>query len=186
MPWPSVGGLYDKPKSLDELAEKVQQNFDALSQQFPVATNNTARVPHARAYNSGNQSLNDVTLTAITFDSEVYDNGTTTEQHSTSSSTSRFTCQVPGLYAVTGYITWDVNSTGARGAFLRFGGSTYLAGEVSAAAVSPDNDRSCVSTQYRFAVGEYVELVGYQSSGGSLNALGGDNFTNLCWHWVCP
>ena len=30
-----MGGLFDKPKTLEELAEKVQQNFDALSVKTP-------------------------------------------------------------------------------------------------------------------------------------------------------
>ena len=43
MPWPIVGGLYDKPKTLEELAEKVQLNFDALAGSLPdVALSNAA------------------------------------------------------------------------------------------------------------------------------------------------
>lgn len=36
LPWPYVGGAFDKPKSLEDLAERVQTNFERLARQFPV------------------------------------------------------------------------------------------------------------------------------------------------------
>lgn len=35
MPWPYVGGAFEKPKTLEELADKVQQNLDALANALP-------------------------------------------------------------------------------------------------------------------------------------------------------
>lgn len=169
------------------LAEAVKAAFaraqavnETLRQQWPLTAENLAQTPQARIHNAGNQAVSTAWLVALSFDSESYDLGTDTEQHATGAPT-RLTCRRAGLYSIDGYITYDVNSTGARGALLRRNGSTYIVGDVCPAAASPDNHRSCVSTSIRLAVGDYIELVAYQTSGGNLDALGGDTFTNLAW-----
>lgn len=40
LPHPYLGGAFEKPKSLEELAEMVQKNLDFIAQQFPVTASN--------------------------------------------------------------------------------------------------------------------------------------------------
>lgn len=44
LPWPYVGGAFDKPKTLEELAERVQLNFDAMSNKLPNINLDTVSV----------------------------------------------------------------------------------------------------------------------------------------------
>lgn len=185
MPWPFVGGLFDKPQTLDELAEKVQLNFDALAKQFPVDTTNQSRVPSCRVYNDAALSINDSTATALTFNSERYDNGTSTEQHSTSSDTGRLTCRVPGLYSIGAAVNFASNSTGQRYVALRANGTTTIALDQRPASTTV---AACTPfAQWRLAVGDYVDVVVFQSSGGALNVESNSGYSpELFWHWVCP
>lgn len=188
LPWPYVGGLWDRPKDLNDLADKVQQNFDALGQQFPVGGGNMQTVPQARVYNSGAQTVNNVTATALTFDTERYDSGTSTEQHSTSSNTSRLTCRVAGLYAIGGCLHFEEDATGERFASVRVNGSTEIAqAQVKASTTAGFGTQVTVNTQYRLAVGDYAELVASQNSGGALDtAVHGNYSPEFYWHWVSP
>jgi hypothetical protein len=168
------------------LADKVQQNFDALGQQFPVSGANLKQVPQARVYNSANISVADATNVALTFDSERWDTGTSSEQHSTSANTSRLTCRVAGLYSIGGSIGFAANAVGDRFASLRLNGATYI-GQAGGKASAVVQTAANVQTEYRLAVGDYVELLAYQNSGGALNALATGNYSpEFYWHWVSP
>lgn len=145
------------PVASDSFA--IQRNFDAIA----LAMN--PPVPQARVYNSGAISIPNITLTALTFDSERYDSGSL---HSTSANTSRLTAPVTGLYNIGGNVEFASNATGYRILLIRFGGSSRLAQQMTMALTG---DVTClnVTAQYRMLVGEYVELCVYQSSGGALN-----------------
>ena len=119
----------------------------------------------ARVYNNGNlthASTDD--WQTLTFDSETYDDDGI---HSVASNTSRLTCQTAGLYRISGQITFVANATGHRYGAIRLDGTIYL-----------DIDRRValngvvtvvkVSTSCKLAVGQYVELQGWQNSGGNL------------------
>lgn len=167
------------------MADKVQQNLDALARQFPVGVGSTARVPHARVYNDAAISVNDSTPTALTFNTERYDNGTPTEQHSTSSNTGRLTCQVPGLYSIGASVNFASNTTGQRYVALRVDGSTTIALEQVPVAAGSTVTALCPSADYRLTVGQYVEVVVFQSSGGALNVeTNGAYSPEFYWHWV--
>jgi hypothetical protein len=170
-----------------------QQKFDALAMQFPLAASsaNFRQFPQARVYNNAALTITTGTTTALTFNSERWDLGTTTEQHSTSANTGRLTCQVPGLYAVTLLVNWASNATGARYAWITYntGGATFAGniGTDSRPPVNGDETRMIVTTEYRLAVGDYVECGVYQTSGGNLNVQSGASYSpEFMWHWVSP
>ena len=123
---------------------------------------------------TANQSTSNATATAITFDSELKD---TDAFHSTSSNTSRITIPTgkAGMYLITGQINWASNATGVRD------GAIYKNGVVMTQAfVQPATNgawsASSVSQIQELAVGDYIELFAYQTSGGALNINGGNTY----------
>lgn len=129
----------------------------------------------ARVYNSANISLTSGADTALTFDTERYDTDTI---HSTSSNTGRLTATTAGKYTISGTAAFAANATGARGLGIRLNGTTFIAlARVPAVAGGTDITSLTVTTDYNLSATDYVELIGYQTSGGSLNVLAGGNYS---------
>ena len=123
-----------------------------------------------RLYKSSNQTLNNNTSTAITFDSESFD---TDGFHSTSSNTSRIT--IPsgkaGYYLFTGHGEIEANSTGTRYSLIYKNGSTLVENATSPGGAGRTN---LVVTSIQSAnVGDYFELFLEQNSGGALTTYNG-------------
>lgn len=106
---------------------------------------------------------------AVTFDVEDLD---TVNGHSTSSNTDRYTAVYAGWYHVDAYVAFASNGSGARGARLGINGSTTLSvGRATfLAAVVTDRAAIPVSGTVFLSVGDYVNVAGFQSSGGNLNS----------------
>lgn len=142
----------------------INQNFDFLGTAI-----------YARVNHGASQSIADATHVALAFNAEREDTDTI---HDGVTNNSRLTCKTAGVYVISGNAAFAANATGARGLGIRFGGSIFLAlnflhNTGSAGAETILN----VSTIYRLAVNQYVELTAYQSSGGALNVLASDNYT---------
>ena len=93
--------------------------------------------------------------------------------HDTVTNTSRLTVPAggAGLFAIGGCIEFAANSTGRRGIQIRLNGTTVIVREETN-NIGASNDHPCtIYTEYQLAAGDYVELMGYQNSGGSLNML---------------
>lgn len=131
------------------------------------------------------QSTAGSTWTALTLDSEQSD---TYGGHSTTANTSRYTAQVAGWYTVGGVVSWPANGTGNRGARIHVNGAAV---QGSGQLILPASATTFtgVATPVRavqLAVGDYVEVAGYQSSGGTLStgvASGGDLASALFVIW---
>lgn len=118
-------------------------------------------------YNNATQSIPDATLTALTFNAEDYDQG---GMHSTSSNTSRVTIPSShnGIYLMTGQIVFASNGTGVRtGAFYKNGSLLYTNEQITAISGAVTIVNVCAMAS--LAVADYIELFGYQNSGGALN-----------------
>jgi hypothetical protein len=81
----------------------------------------------------------------------------------------RYTCQVPGWYAVSGGVGFAANTTGQRMAVIRKNGADYQGGSarMNPAATTMIVAAPCVLMQ--LAVGDYAEMYGLQNSGGALS-----------------
>lgn len=170
----------DVPAGAD-LEDQLQDVFDEISKQFPIAPSNSTRVPQVRAYNSAAIAIPNTTVTAVTLNSERWDDAAN-PMHSTSANTSRLTCFIPGLYVIDGHNQWAAAAGGVqRYSALRLNGATVIAEQVKANSATLLMQTS-VSTQYRLAATDYVELVVYQDSGGNLNVQSPE----LAMHWVSP
>ena len=132
-----------------------------------VSRNPNFVMPHVRAYNSANVSIPNGAFTAVTLDSEYYDTGTSTEQHSTSTNTDRLTCRQTGLYVIGANIEWTFNAVGERIVSLMLNGSTEIARVRS--APSAGEVSLITTTQYRLTSGDYVNCQVFQNSGGALS-----------------
>lgn len=171
----------DLQRQIDEVRVMAEDALD----KFPIRSTTTAGagkerhihdlgkhpggVIAARVLNSGNISINDSTLTALTFDSERFD---TDSIHSTSSNTERLTCVTAGKYIIVGNFSWasDPNQGEAN---IRLNGSTKIAGTMAIT----DYRQIGLTTIYDLAVGDYVELMALQTSGGALNVSAISNYS---------
>jgi hypothetical protein len=120
--------------------------------------------PAARVYASGTQSLTTATYTALTFDSERFDNASI---HSTVTNPTRLTIPTTGVYLVSANVGIAAGAGSVREVWFRVGGSTYISGDVRANQ-SGKSMQFAVSTIWQFTAAQYVEVVAMQESGGSL------------------
>ncbi len=114
------------------------------------------------------------THTILTLPTEEYDSA---NLHDTSTNTSRLTAQVAGIYRISAVVTWSLDSNGERALRVLKNGVTQ--NSVNEWAPVDDQD---LSTEFKLAVGDYVELGVQQNSGTDLLA-----FTqSLSMSWVAP
>lgn len=135
--------------------------------------------PIANLYQNAAQTIATSTLTAISLDSTTTD---TYGGHSNSTNNTRYTAQVAGWYWCYGQVAFSPNGTGNRLAGLSKNGSTigqtFMAVQSATAA-----NAGCAVTGYLLFLnaGDYVELIGYQGSGGNLNTSGANSFLIVDW-----
>ncbi len=119
----------------------------------------------ARAFNSGNVSVPNTAWTIITLNSEHWDHN---DLHSTVSNTGRLTAAVDGLYLIVAQIRWASNGSGIRGLRIELNGTTEI-GKVQDDPSGAGATIQDATTIYPLDAGEYVQMLGFQTSGGSLN-----------------
>lgn len=126
-----------------------------------------ANPPLAKMRNSAGQSVANSTPTALTWDTEDFD---TAGGHSTSSNTSRYTCQTgtAGKYRVHGVAYWTGNATGVRETWLRVNGVDVPGSMARMPSATTGAMTAEQETIVQLAVGDYVEVFVQQTSGGAL------------------
>lgn len=112
------------------------------------------------------QSVNSSTFTALTFTTEDVD---TAAGHSTSSNTSRYVATVAGWYQVSGAVCFANNATGRRGSAWAVNGTTLNGSEALVQTASNIISVPSRTMLVQLGIGDYVELMGWQESGGALN-----------------
>lgn len=155
----------------------------AIFMPFDVGTAaTTASFVGCSVYMSADQTLTNNTLTALTFNTEYFD---TDSFHSTSVNTSRFT--VPsgkaGKYHINGFVWWSATSTGIRNAEVYKNGSAISYGS-QIGAVTTTAISNTLSYITDLAVGDYIEIFGYQNSGGNANVGGGTLSTQITFQYL--
>ena len=78
---------------------------------------------------------------------------------------------------------FSANATGVRSVGIRLNGSTYVASQGSSSMGATLTTVVNVTTVLDLAANDYVELIGYQSSGGALNVQG-SQMTNFSATWL--
>lgn len=129
----------------------------------------SATQPRAGAYNNTTQSLTTGTETVITFNTEDFDVGA---MHDTGSNTSRFTVPTggDGVYLFMGTVVFAASADGnGRYAYWRKNGTTAITGLSGFVGTSAQFSGASITGLAVLAAADYIELLGYQNSGGSLN-----------------
>lgn len=122
----------------------------------------------AAVFTSGTaQSVPNSTYTAIEFASETAD---TSGFHDNATNNSRLTIPVGmgGWYAISAQVGWTANATGTRVLSIRKNGSAYLSDSGATVPAGADPTKTTVMYRALLAAGDYVEIMGRQSSGGAL------------------
>ena len=147
-------------------AMRVEVGGSAALQVFGNGAVSLPLQPRARAYNSATIShATSGSWQAVALDSERYDVGA---MHSTAVNTSRLTATVAGTYRMSANLIFAANATGQRGVAIVVNGGTFIAATLVPAPPSGVIDLH-VSCDYQLSATDYVEMHGFQSSGGALN-----------------
>jgi hypothetical protein len=124
--------------------------------QPPPGGDGMSKVDACRVYNSANISIPNSTFTALTFDSELFDNN---NLHSTTVNPSRITIQTAGVYVVSATVEWAATTTSASSRYITFkvnGTTTIAYTELQTTASLPP--RHSLSTIYALNLGDYIEV----------------------------
>ena len=105
--------------------------------------------------------------------------------HSTTSNTERLIAATAGTYLLSGVVTYASSAGGARrGARWRRNGSGGIGPEILVPSPSAANNGvpavAAPTLMVYLAVGDWVELHGYQDSGGNLSTLAG-TYAQAVW-----
>lgn len=154
---------------------------DSHTNYFSISrTNNGSQVAASehvffKGYATGNTSLTNSTTTVIALAGLIKDT------HSAFAS-NKYTFPRTGSCHVDASIIFAPNSTGQRNISIRKNGTTVVCDQLLSAASldgSNSNQGQCSSTDF-YNQGDYIEMTGFQNSGGSLNTdiSGGDGTKN--------
>jgi len=133
----------------------------------------------SQVWRSTNQTLADATLTAISFDTVIRDDpacwavGTPT----------RLTIKLAGAYMITGQCSFNTSATGRRVVGILLNGATYINYQTTNGNSAAATHVSTTVIRY-LAVGDYLEMMGYQNSGGNLSVLTSDNSPMFGIAWI--
>jgi hypothetical protein len=116
----------------------------------------------ARVQRSASQSIPNATTTVVSFVGARYDTNT----FWSNSLPTRLSISIAGKYLIGASLAYAANATGVRQVGLRVNGSFYPG--LQAAPAGTDN--FVIATVFPLVVGDYVELIAYQTSGAALNA----------------
>lgn len=126
----------------------------------------------ARVYHSAAQSVNNASWTVLAFNSERWDSD---GMHSTTTNNSRITCKTAGKYMITFCGSYASNAAGDR--LFQFVLNSTIIGVVRVGANSAAATALSLATIWDLAVGDYVEVHAYQTSGGALNVEANGNWS---------
>jgi hypothetical protein len=144
------------------------------------AVNYCLAPPMCDVNSSVTQSLLTGVVTALTFDTEVYDND---GAHSTVTNTSRITFQTAGWYHYEGVYVAAANATGYRGAFALKNGTVYKAG-TRYPAPAVNTGVATVSGYMNVSAGDYLEIAGIQTAGTLSTDVSANGRCCCTTYWV--
>lgn len=124
--------------------------------------------PQVQLRKTSDQSIPNGAETALIFATELYDPN---NMHDTATNNTRVYLPDAGLYLCTGQVQFAPNTTGIRRARFRVNGGPSFGEFQDSAPNGTNNARLLPVGQRRFAAGDYIELVAYQTSGAALLCL---------------
>jgi hypothetical protein len=134
----------------------------------------TSGVPTVRAFNAANVTVPNLTFVPVPLNSERFD---ASGMHRTDVDTSRLTVTTPGIYLITGNVTWANNTTGARELNIRKNGGAIVARAVQPSDPTINTTDQIVTTTVQLAAGDFVELVARHNAGAPLTITAAAEFS---------
>ena len=119
-----------------------------------------------RVYRNVNQLIGTGAATAISFTHQRWDDPD--DDQWVIGTPTRLTCQFDGIYVVSGSIAWVNNIVGLRQVYIYLNGVTSIAIQTEL-SITNNYFYQGVTTTYKLSVGDFVELLVFQDSGGNLN-----------------
>lgn len=137
--------------------------------------------PIFRGRQSTTQGVTTASYTAMALDVTDVDSDT---GHSNVTNNTRYTCQIPGWYWAEGYVA--LSNSGASSRFLAAiaKNGTWVTGSEQFLLRQTDLQACNAMAIVQLAVGDYVEVWGYQSSGSTVSTFDGSDLTpclNVFW-----
>jgi hypothetical protein len=156
-----VGSLY-----FDTDLEKMQRSNGTTWEDCAETVSGGGYTQGAMVYRNSTQSIPDGQMEVISFSTELWD----TDAIFDAGSPTRLTCKTAGKYSISAHVAFASNTTGNRQVFIRKNGTDYLAGDIRQ-AVQTGGTRTvfAIETKEVLNVNDYVELIVFQTTGGSLN-----------------
>lgn len=160
-----------------------------LNSQLRDAVNFALTTPRCCAVKSigSSQNITTATYTVLGLDAEQYD---TDGMHAPSVNNSRVYAQTPGWYQITARCSFQTSATGnRRGVAVRlnaagsWSGGTFLS-DMYASPMTGIWTGVTATFSYQLSAGDYVEMFGYQDSGGTIGvqtSLAGYNALTVTW-----
>ncbi len=134
-----------------------------------AALEKIANPPRARVLANAAQSIPNSTFTEIQFPEQDFVYGIT---HDAVGSPTRFTATVDGIYQLTGGIPWGTNGTGIRACKWQKNGVDVPGGGSNVVAYTPGQPLVLARpTMVSLAPGDYITLLGSQTSGAALSTF---------------
>ena len=133
-----------------------------------------SQAPCVRAFHSVAQTSTTGVFLAVALDSERVDQagGAASNMHDNATNNSRLTCRYAGVYQITGMIQFVANANGVRLAQIVLNGTTTIGRTEQWNTGGGDATAVMVTSLWPLAVNDYVQLNGYQNSGGNLDIQG--------------
>jgi hypothetical protein len=165
---------------LAESLEAIQDQIDAINKLARIEQQYVqGEMCRAMAYQSGAQSIPDNTYTALTFGTNQYNVGGV---HSTSVNPTRFIAPVAGVYDLIGQVSLVGTIGTSTELTVRLNGSGAISPVADhTLAVSLDYPTIQVHQIVELAVGQYVEFLVNQVSGGAVNTDPGYTWGSLVY-----
>lgn len=149
------------------VADTTELTADLWNEQVRDNTSFLYTPPSCNVYNDANISVNNDTATTLTWNSENWD---TDSMHSTSSNTSRITCNTAGVYLFYYNLRWTSDVNNVNGIWLVKNGNTSIRyGEASFASTL--SATGGLNAQLKLAVNDYVEVIVYHFHGSARSTL---------------
>lgn len=142
----------------------------------------TLAQPVFQGYQATAQAITSGAWTGISIDTGVIDSD---GGHSNVTNPSRYTCQVAGIYLVLGFADFVSNATGVRGSRIALNGTAIRGSQTNLTTTNGSVFAAPCWAVQRLIVGDYVEVQGFQNSGGNLNTANGTDATSqLAVFWL--
>lgn len=146
-----------------------------------------ALTPRCYAYQTSTSSPATSTGTVLPMQAEVFDivQSGDSPMHDNSTNNSRVYVRTSGKYIISGQVTFANNSTGIRQAYVRLnaagspGGGSQLTLANAPALTAVPTSVPIPTVTVPLTAGDYIELFGWQNSGGSLATVAGQGSTFL-------